>query len=45
MEILNCLGQERGYKTNYPPQQHGIPLKQGATDDKYVSFTTLLILL
>ena len=35
MEILNCLAQERGYKVEYNPQQHGIPLKQGATDDKY----------
>ena len=34
MEILNCLAQERGYKVEYNPQQHGIPLKQGATDDK-----------
>lgn len=35
MEILNCLAQERGYKVEYNPQQHGIPLKQGATDDKF----------
>jgi len=35
MEILNCLAQERGYKIDYNPQQHGIPLKQGATDDKF----------
>ena len=34
MEILNCLAQERGYKVEYNPQQHAIPLKQGATDDK-----------
>ena len=34
MEILNCLAQERGYKIIYPPQQHGIPLKPGAMDDK-----------
>ena len=34
MEILNCLAQERGYKVEYNPQQHTIPLKQGATDDK-----------
>ena len=39
MEILNCLAQERGYKVEYNPQQHGIPLKQGATDDKYASLT------
>ena len=45
MEILNCLGQERGYKIDFNPQQHGIPLKQGATDDKYVSFSRPLILL
>ena len=42
MEILNCLAQERGYKVEYNPQQHGIPLKQGATDDKYASLTLLL---
>jgi len=35
MEILNCLAQERGYKVEYNPQQHAIPLKQGATDDKF----------
>jgi len=35
MEILNCLAQERGYKIIYPPQQHGIPLKPGAMDDKF----------
>jgi len=29
------LAQERGYKVEYNPQQHGIPLKQGATDDKF----------
>ena len=40
MEILNCLAQERGYKVEYNPQQHGIPLKQGATDDKYVIINT-----
>lgn len=39
MEILNCLAQERGYKVEYNPQQHGIPLKQGATDDKYAVFS------
>ena len=39
MEILNCLAQQRGYKLMYPPQQHGIPLKPGAIDDKYVEFT------
>ena len=43
MEILNCLAQERGYKVEYNPQQHAIPLKQGATDDKYaiISFCKL----
>ena len=34
MEILNCLAQKRGYKVIYPPQQHGIPMKTGAMDDK-----------
>ena len=34
MEILNCLAQQRGYKMIYPPQQHGIPMKTGAMDDK-----------
>ena len=44
MEILNCLAQERGYKVEYNPQQHGIPLKQGATDDKYALLIWLLYL-
>ena len=34
MEILNCLAQQRGYKMIYPAQQHGIPMKTGAMDDK-----------
>ena len=44
MEILNCLAQERGYKVEYNPQQHGIPLKQGATDDKYALLILILYL-
>ena len=44
MEILNCLAQERGYKVEYNPQQHGIPLKQGATDDKYALLIVTLYL-
>ena len=43
MEILNCLAQERGYKVEYNPQQHGIPLKQGATDDKYAVFSFYML--
>ena len=35
-QVINCLVQERGYSVQYNPQQHGIPPKQGATDDKYV---------
>ncbi len=32
--IINILSRERGYKITYNPQQHGIPLKPGSTDDK-----------
>jgi len=35
MEVINCLVQERGYSVQYNPQQHAIPPKQGATDDKF----------
>jgi hypothetical protein len=34
LNIINVLTKERGYKMMYSPQQHGIPLKQGSTDDK-----------
>lgn len=34
--VINVLIKDRGYRIAYPPQQHGIPLKQGSTDDKYV---------
>ncbi len=35
LEIINVLTIQRGYKMEYNPQQHGIPLKQGNLDDKY----------
>ena len=34
MDVINVLIQQRNYKIQYNPQQHGIPLKQGNTDDK-----------
>ena len=34
LTVINILSMERGYKIMYNPQQHGIPLKQGSTDDK-----------
>ena len=34
MEVLNTLTVQRGYKVEYNPQQHSIPLKQGNMDDK-----------
>lgn len=39
IEILNVLTEQRGYKIEYNPQQHGIPLKQGNLDDKYEYLT------
>lgn len=35
MEVINTLTEQRGYKIEYNPQQHGIPLKQGNLDDKF----------
>ena len=38
--VINILSEKRGYSIKGVPQQHGIPLKQGSTDDKYyLSFT------
>ena len=34
IDIINVLTEKRGYKVEYNPQQHGIPLKQGNVDDK-----------
>ncbi len=34
MEVVNTLTETRGYKMEYNPQQHNIPLKQGNVDDK-----------
>ena len=34
IDIINVLTEQRGYKVEYNPQQHGIPLKQGNMDDK-----------
>ena len=34
MIVINALTEARGYKIEYNPQQHHIPLKQGNLDDK-----------
>ena len=34
MRVINTLTLHRGYKVEYNPQQHNIPLKQGNIDDK-----------
>ena len=34
MRVINTLTLHRGYKIEYNPQQHSIPLKQGNIDDK-----------
>ncbi len=34
-QVINTLCENRGYKIEYNPQQHNIPLKQGNMDDKF----------
>lgn len=36
LDVINVLTGQRGYKMEYNPQQHSIPLKAGNADDKWV---------